>query len=104
MVYLGEPVLNLALSADTIEDVFERERVSFSLRELDAVIGEGDVDRVRASFDQMTQELRRVHLAGLFIKLDEHELRCTVDGDKHIKLAVFGADFCDIDVKIADRV
>jgi hypothetical protein len=38
------------------------------------------------------------------MQFGEGELAGTVDSDKQIKLALLGPDFCDVDVKVADRI
>lgn len=42
--------------------------------------------------------------SGAFVQFDEGELRCPVDRHKHMQLAFFGANLCDVDVKVADRI
>jgi hypothetical protein len=37
------------------------------------------------------------------MRLNESELRSAVDGDEQIQPTLFGADFSDIDVEVADR-
>lgn len=38
------------------------------------------------------------------MKLNEGELARAVDGNEQVELALFGADLCDVDVEVADRV
>jgi len=104
MVHFRQPVLDFVFAAYAIEDMFERHGVRGSFGELNAVVGQDRVDLVRACLDQMAQELRGVHLAGLFVKLDEDELRRAVDGDEHVELAVLRADLGDVDMEVADRI
>lgn len=38
------------------------------------------------------------------MQFDESELRGSVDRHEHVQLTLFGADLCDVDVEVADRV
>lgn len=38
------------------------------------------------------------------MQFDDGKLRCPVDGDEHIELALFCSDLRDIDVEEADRI
>jgi hypothetical protein len=64
MVYLGQPVLNIVLGTDAIEDVREGIGILLAVGELDAIFGQDDVDVVGDCCDQIPQELRCLHLAG----------------------------------------
>ena len=72
--------------------------------ELDAVVGEHGVDLVRDGRDQPEQELLGDGGGGLLVQFDESELRCAIDGDEHVQLALFGPHLGDVDVEVADRV
>ena len=48
---LGEPVVDLMFPADPVEDVFEGIDMPIMVGELDAVIGEDDVEPVRHGCD-----------------------------------------------------
>ena len=62
------------------------------------------MDRVRHGGDEIVQKGRRDPLSGLLVQLNEGELARAVDGHEQVELALFGADPCDVDVKVADRV
>jgi hypothetical protein len=50
---LGQPVLNLMLAADPVEDVLEGINVPIMIGELDAIIGEHDVEPVGHGGDEI---------------------------------------------------
>ncbi len=72
--------------------------------EVDPVVGEHGVDLVGHGLKECVQEVGRNPLRGLFMHLDEGELRGTVNSDQEIELALFGANFRDIDMEVADRI
>ncbi len=104
VVHLSQAMLDAVLCADPIEDVDESVLVTHPVAELDAVIGQHDVDAVGHSQDQVAQKLRRLHLPGTFHKADEGGLVRTIDCHEQAQLALFSADLGQIDVEVADRV
>ena len=104
MVHLGQPVLDVVLGANAAEDVREGIGVLLAVGELNAIIRQDDVDAVGYRQDQIAQELRRFHLAGTLDQTNEGELAGAVDRHEQGELAFFGADLCDIDMKVADRI
>ncbi|AMB45849.1 hypothetical protein Y590_13085 [Methylobacterium sp. AMS5] len=97
-------MLDVVLCADAAEDVREGIGILLAVGELNAVIRQDDVDAVGHRHDQITQELRRLHLASALDKMNEGELAGTVDRHEQVQLALFGADLCDIDMEVADRI
>ena len=57
---LGEPVFDLMLAADALEDVFEGICMPFVVGELDAIIREHNVDPVRHGCDQIEHRLTKI--------------------------------------------
>lgn len=118
MFRLGEAVVDIGFGAGELEGVSAEEFATFEgeldLRrsgtaiawsgEVDSIIGQHCVDGVRHGFDQCVQEVGRNPLRGLLMHLDEGELRSAVDSDQKIELALFGANFRDIDMEVANRV
>lgn len=88
MLDLRETVLDFMLVADPVEDVVEGIFVVHHIGELDAVVSEHGVDRVRNRCDQVAQELGRDHLASLLVQFDESELAGPVDRHEQPQLAV----------------
>src|SRR4051812_20610464 len=72
--------------------------------ELDAIIGEHRMDFVGNGFDQGDQEGRCGNTIGFFGKLDEGELRSSVDRHEEVELSLGGLHFGDVDVEEADRI
>lgn len=62
------------------------------------------MDLVGHCGDEMPEEVGRGSAGHLLVQLDEGELGRAVDGDQQGELALFGADFGDVDVEKADRV
>ena len=104
MVDLGQAVLDAICHADAVEDVLEGVAVPLVVAELDAVVGEDRVDRVRYGCDQVAQELSGFHLAGRTVQFGIDELRGAVDSHEQAQLAFFGADLGDVHMKITDRI
>lgn len=65
MLNLGEPVFDVVLIADPVEDMVEGVLVVRQVGEPDAIIGEHGVDGIRHGSDQVAQELGGDHLASL---------------------------------------
>lgn len=115
---LGQAVVDVADGAGILEGVSAEEfscsertsdlgshRVAIAGRgEVDAVVGEYGVDFVRYGMDQRLKEVGCHALRGLFMHLDEGELRGTIDGHQQVELALFCAHFGDVDVEVADRI
>ena len=79
MLDLGQPVLDALFVTDLVEDVVEGVFVMRHVGELDAVVGQHGMDRMRYGRDQIAQELGSDHLAGLSMQLDEGELAGAID-------------------------
>ncbi len=62
------------------------------------------MDFIGHGLDQRLEEVGRNPLRGLFVHLDEGELRGSVDGDQEIELTLFGTHLGDIDMEVADRI
>lgn len=82
MLHLGQPVLDVVLVTDAIENVVEGIFVMSVVGELNAVVGQNDVDAVGHGRDQIAQELRRDHLATFLMQLDKRELARSIDRHK----------------------
>lgn len=104
MVHLGQPVLDVVLGTDTIKDVLAVPDVSLARGKLDAIVGQDDVDAIRHCCCQVSQKLRCLHLAGTFDQTDEGELAGAIDRHEEVQLTLLGADLCNIDVEVADRI
>jgi hypothetical protein len=72
--------------------------------ELDAIIGQNDVEPVGHDGDQVTQEGCGDHLPGLLVQFNESELGSAVDGDEEIQLALSRLNLRDINMEVAERV
>ncbi len=104
VVHLCEAVLDPMLLAHTIEDMGAVPDVLLASGELDAIIGQHDVDAVRHSLNQVAQELSRLHLARALHKTNEGELACAVDGHEEAQLALSGLHLGNVDMEVADGV
>jgi hypothetical protein len=100
----GKPVVDLMLSTDTVKDVLEGIDVLVMIGELDAIIGQNDVEPVGHGGDQVTQEGCGGHLPGLLVQFNESELGSAVDGDEEIQLALSRLNLSDINMEVAERV
>ena len=103
MLHLGQPVLDIVIAADAVEDVLEGVPVLLAVGELDAVVSEHSVDCVGDGSHEITQELGGGHLASLPMQLRIGGLRGPVDGHEKVKLAFGRAHLSDVDVEITDR-
>ena len=126
---LGQPVFDLMLAADAVEDVFEGINMPFVVGELDAIIrcpamvcvqtmrgGEHDVEPVGHGCDQVAQERGSGHFPGLLVQFHEGELGGAVpsrafsmpcqatDGDEQVKFTFRRLNLSDINVEVAERV
>ena len=104
MLDLGEPVLNAMFMANPVKDVLEGEAVSLLIGELDAIVGEDDVNFVGNSGDQIAQELRGQHLAGLAVQFEISKLAGSINGNKEIEFSLCCLNFGNVDMEIADWV
>ena len=100
---LGEPVLNLMLAADPVEDVLEGINMPIMIGELD-VVGQNDVEPVRHDRDQVTQEGCGGHLPGLLVQFHESELGGAVNSNEEIQLALSRLNLSNINVEVSERV
>ncbi len=71
---LGQAMPDTVFDADPTKDVLESVPITSPVGELDPVIGQHRMKGVGHRLDQILQELRRHHLAGLDMKLGEREL------------------------------
>jgi len=69
-----------------------------------SVIGEKSVDLVGNNFDQLLQEVRCCSASGLRDQSSKGELGSAVHRDEEIEFSFLGADFREIDVKVADGI
>ena len=104
MIDLGEPVLDIVSPANTIEDVAGECPDGLSVRKLNAIVGQDDLNGIRYGFDEIPRERCRVHLSRFVMEFNEDKFRGSVNGHEHIELAVLGAHFGDVDMKIANRI
>lgn len=72
--------------------------------ELDAIVGQNGVDLIWDGRDQAQQELSGNGRRGFLVQFDEGKLRCAINGDEHVELALLGANFGNVDMEIADRI
>ena len=95
---LGEPMFDLMLAANAVEDVFEGINMPVVIGELDAIIGEHDVEPVGHGRDQVAQEGCGGHFSGLLVQFHESELGGAVDCDEEIQLAFGRLNLSNINV------
>ena len=69
-----------------------------------SVVSEDGADLVGDGGDQAAQEVPRGLARHLLMQLDKGELGGAVDRHQQVELALRGAHFGDVDVKLADRV
>jgi len=62
------------------------------------------VDFVGDSHDQSLQKGRCCMSVSFLMELGESELRCAIDCDEQMELALLSTDLGDIDVEVADRI
>jgi len=104
MPHLREAVFNPVLATNVVEDVREGVRIQGAVGELNAGVGQHGVDPVGRRLQQITQKLRRFHLARPLLQSHKGELRRAVNGNKEIQLALGRSDFGQIKVKISDGI
>lgn len=100
----GQPVLNLMLAADPVEDVLEGINVPIMIGELDAIIRQHDVEPVGHGSDEITQKGCCGHFPGLLVQLHESELGGAVNGNEQVKFAFSRLNLSNINVEVAERV
>lgn len=109
VVWLGEPMLDVVCPADLVEavDVVQGGRAATvlgQLGELDAVVGQDDVQAVRTGLDECLQESAGHGSISAFVQLGKGVFGRPVDGHPEVQLAFAGANLRDVDVEEADRV
>lgn len=109
VVWLGEPMLDVVRPANLVEavDAVQGSRAATvlgQLGELDAVIGQDDVQAVRTSLDERLQKGAGHGPISAFVQLGEGVFGCPVDGHPEVQLAFAGANFRDVDMKEANRI
>ena len=109
MFWLGQAMLDAMAPTGPVERVAAElcggpVSVLRHIGELDAVVGQNDLDLIGDGFDQGVEEGRRGYRVGSFDDLDKGELRCPVDRDVKIELSFSRADFRQIDMEEADRI
>ena len=72
--------------------------------ELRTIVGENLMDFIRHNFDKLSQKVSRNFACCPFMQLNEGDLRGTVNRDKHIEFAFFGAKFGNVDVEVPDGI
>ena len=78
--------------------------VARQIRELDAIVGKDCMQPIGHGCDRGFKEDDRCGTIGLFMQLDEGELRGSVDSNEYIEFAFLRPDFGNVDVEEADRV
>ena len=99
-----QPVFDVVGEADAVEgndSVFCR---AFALSKLNAIISQERVELVRHGLEQAFKARFCQQARGPFMQLGMGELRCAVNDDEQIQLALFGLHFGNIDVTVTDRV
>ena len=74
MMDLRQTMLDAVLLATTIERMMKCVSLSLLVRELNAVVGQHCMDRVRNSIDQSLQKSYGILARGAFVQLGEREL------------------------------
>ena len=69
-----------------------------------SVVGQHRVHLVGYGGDEAAQEVSGGAARDLFVQFDKGELGGAVDRHQQVELALRGAHFGDVDVKLADRV
>ena len=69
-----------------------------------SVVGQHRVHLVGHGGDEAAQEVGGSAARDLFVQFDKGELGGAVDRHQQVELALRGAHFGDVDVKLADRV
>ncbi len=101
---LGQTMVDTVLLADASEDVPEGMAVGSAIGELDAVVCEHRVQGVGHCLDHISQELRSHQCVGCRVQFGEHKLGGPIDGHEQIQLALGCLSFCNVDMKVANRI
>ena len=113
---LGKPMLDIEFGAGELEgmteewllagqhlfDVLGCPAIACRLGKVRAVVGEHGVDPVGNGCGERSEEVGRNTARGLLVQFDEGELRCSVDGNEEVELALLRSDLGDVDVEVAD--
>lgn len=62
------------------------------------------MDFIWNSIGKMAQKVRCHTACHLFLQFHMNKFQRAVDGNQKIKLALCGAQFCEVDVEVADRI
>jgi hypothetical protein len=100
---LGQPVVDLMLATNAVEDVLEGVDVPVVMGEPDAIVRQNNVGPVGHGGDEVAQEGSGNHLPGLRMQFDISKLRCPVDGDEQVKFAFGRLNLSNINVEVAER-
>jgi len=118
MFGLGQPMIDVGERASILKsmrpegfaarhhllDLFGGPGAAGRIGEVDAIVGQNGVDFVGHGLDEGPQEVGGHPCRCLGMQLRESKLRCSVDGDEEIELALGSADLGDVDVEKADRI
>lgn len=85
-------------------DILRRPSVAGRISEMRAVVGQHGMDAVWNRSGEGAQEVTSNATCRFLVQLDECEFRRPVDRHEEIEAPHFGADFGDVDMKIADRI
>lgn len=118
MVWLCQSMIDVGFGTDQI-DADTSERFTFlqhdldfgdgptfplGISELHTIVGQHHVDFVGHCLNQSLQEICRHASCGSFMELYEDALRCSIDSDKQMQLALCSPDFGDVYMEGADGI
>ena len=104
MLDLGEPVVNLVLTADPVKDVLQGVNVPLVMGKLNTIILQNNVEPMGQGCDKVAQKRRNGYPAGLLVQFNQGELGSAVDGNAEMQLAYGRMNFSNINVEVAVRV
>ena len=104
VIGFGQAMLDPVLVTHARKDVRKGIAVTFAVGELDAVVGQDDVDPVGHDCDEVAQKLGCFAFAGTFDRLGIRERRGPIDSDTQLQLAFLGAHLGDVEVNVANGV
>ena len=116
MLDLGQPMVDLMLAADAVEEVLEGVNVPVVVGELDAIVSKHDVEPLRHGGDQISQERGGGRFPGLLVQRDVSELGGAVPsrafsmpcqatgGHEQVELAFRSLNLCNINMEVTERV
>lgn len=107
MVRFGQPVLDAVGLADHVEahrPGVDGVPVPRLLCELDAVIRQNRVDLIGHGLEHVLQELPGCLSVSSCNELSNDELRCPVDADEQVELALGGLHLGNVDMEEADGI